>query len=82
LAPYGRKEETIVDTKVRNTWQLNPDQLVIRNPLWNNTLGELVEKIKFNLGIEKERPVKFNLYKLLLYEKGGFFAKHRDTGIN
>jgi hypothetical protein len=30
-APYGKKTETIVDKKVRDTYQLNPGQIEIRN---------------------------------------------------
>ena len=30
-APYGRKEKTIVDLKVRNTWQLAPSEFKILN---------------------------------------------------
>jgi hypothetical protein len=32
LAPFGRKDQTILDTTVRNTWQINPDQVQIKNP--------------------------------------------------
>lgn len=31
-APYGKGEDTIVDTSVRNTWQLSPTQFQITNP--------------------------------------------------
>jgi hypothetical protein len=32
LAPFGRGEETITDTDVRHTWQLEPEQLSLTNP--------------------------------------------------
>jgi hypothetical protein len=32
LAPYGKGEKTVVDTNVRNTWQLDPNQFKIQNP--------------------------------------------------
>jgi len=31
-APYGRGEETIVDTHVRRVWQLEPSQFKLRTP--------------------------------------------------
>ena len=31
-APFGRGEETIVDTSVQCTWQFNPKQFSINNP--------------------------------------------------
>ena len=31
-APYGRGEETILDTSARNTWQLDPAHFTIMDP--------------------------------------------------
>jgi hypothetical protein len=31
-APFGKGEQTIVDTSVRETWELNKDKFEIRNP--------------------------------------------------
>ena len=72
-APFGRGEETIVDTSVRNTWQLNPTEFVIKNERWENHLQILVNKVKADLGCNINREVVCELYKLLLYEPGGFF---------
>lgn len=33
-APYGRGKQTIVDTAVRCSWQLDPPQFEISNPAW------------------------------------------------
>ena len=35
-APFGRGEETIVDTSVRCTWQLDPEQFTIKSLDWTN----------------------------------------------
>ena len=32
-APFGKKEKTIVDKSVRNTWQLSPSHFQFTNPL-------------------------------------------------
>jgi hypothetical protein len=32
LAPFGRRERTLYDTAVRNSWQLEPDQFRLENP--------------------------------------------------
>lgn len=32
LAPFGRREATLVDTAVRNTWQLDPSQFAVDMP--------------------------------------------------
>ena len=72
-APFGRGEETIIDTTVRNTWQLNPAKLAILNPEWEERLEALVSQVKEELGCAASAGVTYQLYKLLLYEEGGFF---------
>ena len=76
-APYGRGEETIVDTKVRRVWQLEPQQFALRNAEWASCLALIVEDVRREFGIAQK--VEAQLYKLLVYEKGSFFAPHRDT---
>jgi 2OG-Fe(II) oxygenase superfamily len=76
-APYGRGEETIVDTDVRRVWQIEPSRFVLRNADWNAHLTATVDAVKQDFGIgQKVNP---RLYKLLVYEKGSFFAPHRDS---
>jgi hypothetical protein len=72
-APFGRGEDTIVDTSVRNTWQLNPSQFSIGNRAWEKELKSLVGRVKKALGCDATQHVTYELYKLLLYEPGGFF---------
>ncbi len=50
-APYGRGEETIVDTEVRRVWQIEPSQFVLRNAEWNAHLESIVDATKQELGI-------------------------------
>ncbi len=72
-APYGRGVETVVDTSVRHTWQLSPKQFSINNSRWTEQLQDLVKKVKDELGYDPPKRVTCELYKLLLYEPGGFF---------
>lgn len=76
-APYGRGEETIVDTSVRQVWQLDPAQFRLGNPAWDDFVGRIVGEVKEALGID--RAVKAHLYKLLIYDEGSFFRAHRDS---
>ena len=39
----------------------------------------LVQRVKVELGLRKEVKVRGELYKLLLYKRGGHFKPHRDT---
>ena len=71
-APFGRGEDTIIDTSVRNTWQLSPSQFTINNSQWSKQLNVLLKKVKEELGCDPKMTVSGELYKLLLYEPGGF----------
>ena len=78
-APFGRGEDTIVDTTVRNVWQLSPEQFELTNPEWDTLLQNTIHKsIGQPLGLG-ECKIEYEPYKLLIYEKGSFFTSHRDT---
>ncbi|KAK0561318.1 hypothetical protein OC844_003278 [Tilletia horrida] len=65
-APFGRGQETLVDTSVRNSWQVNSDKVKVKKPEWDAGLAKASKGIAEGLD-------------LLLYKPGGHFAKHRDT---
>jgi hypothetical protein len=77
-APYGRGEETIVDTSVRNVWQIAPGKIRIGGKSWPANFENILSKVKAGLGCD-ESSVSAELYKLLVYDRGGFFLAHRDT---
>ena len=76
-APYGRGEATIVDTDVRRVWQVEPSQFTLRNSEWQTFVATIVDAAKREFGVHQK--VSATLYKLLVYEKGSFFAPHRDS---
>lgn len=76
-APYGRGQDTVVDTKVRRTWQIEGAHVAISGRHWPQTLATIVERAAEGLGVTG--PVAADLYKLLIYDKGSFFVGHRDT---
>eukprot|EP00501_MAST-03F_sp_TOSAG23-6_P002356 GSMAST32.ASY1.ANO1.2461.1 assembled CDS len=78
-APFGRGSKTIIDKKVRNTLQLSPKHFQISNPSWTAQLKTLVKNVCSQMGVSETIEVDAQLYKLLLYEKGSFFKKHRDS---
>lgn len=77
-APFGLGSKTLVDETVRKTWQLDPNQITIKNEHFLAGVGNVVASVKKHLGCDKI-TVQANLYKVLLYEKGGHFKAHRDT---
>jgi len=76
-APYGRGSDTVVDTNVRRTWQIEADRVRIDGKHWSNSLDGIVARAAEGLGLTE--PVTAEFYKLLIYDKGSFFVSHRDT---
>jgi predicted 2-oxoglutarate/Fe(II)-dependent dioxygenase YbiX len=76
-APYGRGAATIVDTSVRRTWQIGPNQVRLGGKHWPETLNRIIALAAEGLGVSE--PVSAELYKLLIYDEGSFFVSHRDT---
>ena len=78
-APFGKGSETIIDTDVRNTWELNADQFELENPEWHTVLDSAVHQVANTLGIVGgSTSVRAELYKLLLYAEGAFFESHTE----
>lgn len=77
-APYGRGEETIFDESVRKVWQLPPEKMRIGGKSWTATFDRILRQVSAGLGCA-EMTVSAELYKLLIYDPGGFFLAHRDT---
>ncbi|KAL3253155.1 hypothetical protein ABHI18_009682 [Aspergillus niger] len=79
-SPYGKGSETLVDESVRKTWQLDPGQFSLQNPLWQQQMDDVVDDAVTGLGlIAQPDEVQAELYKLLIYEEGAFFLPHQDT---
>ncbi|MHB8898585.1 MAG: 2OG-Fe(II) oxygenase family protein [Thermoguttaceae bacterium] len=76
-APFGKGTETVVDTSVRRSWTLEPDEFRLTNPKWGDLVAAIVNDVQEALGLQGHK-LSAELYELLLYEKGGFFLPHRD----
>ena len=77
-APYGRGEQTILDESVRRVWQLPPHQVQVSGKSWSESFDHILKQVTTGLGCEG-MAVSAELYKLLVYDTGGFFLAHRDT---
>jgi len=77
-APYGRGAETILDESVRKVWQLPPDKVRLGGKSWAANFDGILQQVIAGLGCEGMK-VSAELYKLLVYDAGGFFLAHRDT---
>ncbi|KAF1999945.1 hypothetical protein P154DRAFT_535176 [Amniculicola lignicola CBS 123094] len=76
-SPFGKGSETIIDTSVRKTWELDAADFECLNPRWAAFTDSIVKRAVTDLGVQV--PVVAQRYKLLLYEEGAFFKAHRDT---
>ena len=77
-APFGKGSQTVLDPTVRSALEIDASEITFTNPEWKQFIASIIEKVKPDLGIEKH-SVSANLYKLLIYEEGGFFLAHKDS---
>jgi len=77
-APFGKGSETVLDENIRKSWAIDASQISFNNKKWSKTLNKILDKVQEDLGLEN-RLVEASLYKLLIYEKGGFFLPHQDS---
>ena len=77
-APYGKGADTLVDTSVRDCWQIDAARIHLGGSVWADTLRGILDTVATGLGCPPGR-LDARPYKLLIYEPGGFFSAHRDT---
>ena len=64
-APYGRNMDTLIDTNVRDSYQLDPEQVEIGHPEWSAKLQVLVNRVGKALGCQNKIEVRHH-YNILL----------------
>lgn len=77
VAPYGKGTATLVDRGVRNTYELDPKKFTLSDE-WDSAIVGATRLAAQQLGLPADR-LEARLYKLLVYDRGGFFLKHRDS---
>lgn len=77
-APFGLRDKTLVDTSVRNVWQIAKSKLKIDKREWNKSLNPALAKLRTELGLP-DGKLTASLDKLLIYEKDQFFIPHQDS---
>ena len=81
-APFGKGMDTVLDESIRKAWQIDAEKVKFCD---SERLGTALRSIVSNctaflgMSISQQENITANLYKLLLYEPGGHFKKHRDT---
>ena len=77
-APYGRGEETVHDSKVRDARQIGAEHVQLSGRAWDELRDELLVAVARDMGLTETR-LRLEPLKLLLYERGGHFDAHADT---
>lgn len=78
-ARHGHRDKTVLDPKVRDTWEIAPDKIVVEQPRWDETLLPVLERIARDLGLGSGCRLRARLHNLLVYEPGQYFVPHQDT---
>lgn len=78
-AKYGHGEQTILDRRVRDTWEVPRSRVKIDKRRWNRTLGPMLDAIRDDLGLPVTCSLKAELHSMLVYEPQQFFAAHQDS---
>lgn len=74
----ARELRRLVDTSVRDCWQIDAARVRLGGRAWPGTFSGILGATADGLGCPVER-LDAQLYKLLVYPSGGFFSSHRDT---
>ncbi|MEV4915289.1 2OG-Fe(II) oxygenase [Streptomyces tirandamycinicus] len=78
-ARFGRGEETLSDTGVRDTWEITPDRITLSGPDWDRALGDVLDGVRHALGLPPTTALRAEPHALLVYGKGQFFLPHQDS---
>ena len=78
-AKYGLKEKTLLDSSVRNVWEIPKSRIKIDNREWNKALKSASEVVRSKLGLSESCQLKAHLHNMLVYESGQFFKMHQDS---
>lgn len=78
-ARYGRGEETLLDRRVRDTWEIPKSRVKIDRRRWNRTLLPVLEALRADLGLPDGSHLEAELHSMLVYAPGQFFLPHQDS---
>lgn len=78
-ARYGQGEQTLLDRRVRDTWEVPRSRVKIDRRRWNRTLVPVLEALRADLGLPDGSSLKADLHSMLVYAPGQFFARHQDS---
>jgi len=78
-SPFGRRDRTLYDPGVRDTWEIHGRNVKIDVRRWKRTLEPALARIRDELGLPAGGKLIAKLDKMLIYTPGQFFAAHQDS---
>lgn len=78
-ARHGFKDETRLDRRVRDTWEIPKSRIFNDEPRWMRTLTAQLDRIRRDLGLPEGCRLKAQLHNMLVYAPGQFFVPHQDS---
>lgn len=78
-ARHGFKDQTVLDTTVRDTWEIARSKIKIDQRTWTKALSSALERIGGDLGLGPEAGLRASLHNMLVYAPGQFFVPHQDS---
>jgi len=78
-ARHGFKDETRLDQRVRDTWEIAKSRISIDQSRWVKTLAPQLDRICRGLGLPQGCRLKAQLHNMLVYAPDQFFAPHQDS---
>jgi hypothetical protein len=78
-ARFGKGEQTLLDAKVRDTWEIPKSRVKIDKRQWNATLRPILDRLRADLGLRDGCQLEAEFHSMLVYAPGQFFAPHQDS---
>jgi hypothetical protein len=78
-ARYGRGEATVLDRRVRDTWEVPKSRVKIDTRRWHGALRPVLDRFRRDLGLRDGCRLTAELHSMLVYGPGQFFVPHQDS---
>lgn len=78
-ALFGRGTGTLLDRRVRDTWEVPKSRVRIDQRQWNKVLVPVLDSLRSDLGLPAGCRLKASFHSMLVYAPGQFFKPHQDS---
>jgi hypothetical protein len=78
-ARYGLRDQTRLDARVRDTWEIPKNRVAIAEKSWRRIIDPVLTRVRHDLGLPEGLGLRAALHNLLVYQPGQFFRSHQDS---